>query len=735
MMIQQALNAAVEMHRAGQFEEAARLYQDVLSREHENAEALHMLGVLYHQRGDHARAIELIGRAVFLRPASHVYHANLAEAYRAHGDFELAANSCRLALAIWPDYPEALCNLGAALQGLGKCAEAVPPLRRALELRPTFVVAHNNLGISLRELGNVDGAYEQLRIAVDLEPSFAPARTNLGQLLVDRGDAAEALSHCLEAVRLQPETATLHHNLGNVYRVLERWPEARAAYLEALRLDPDTALTNAHLGLVLQRDGEPLNALPRLRRAVELAPENATYWEWLAGLHDDLDNDRESLACWERVVALAPANASARLSLGWSLQDDCRFDEARLQYEEALRIQPDSGAAHLNLGGLEEELGNMPAAEAEFREALRLQPNFALPHARLAVLLRADLPDDDLAALDRRLLDADLNPGPRARLLFALGQALDARGDYDRAAECAAQANALALEHLPPHRRYTPADHERFVGNMIDAFNPDFFAIKRRPAADGRRPVFIFGLPRSGTTLIEQVLASHPSIHGAGELRLGRRSFESIPAVLDRPGASVALVPALDDDALETLAARHRAELDRLDGGASACIVDKMPDNYMYLGLLALMFPQGVFIHARRDLRDIALSCWMTDFRSIRWANDQDHIAHRCGQYRRFVDHWRAVLPVPVHEVQYEETVSDLEAVARRLVDACGLDWDPACLDFHHNRRPIRTASVAQVRKPLYKSSVARWKRYESSLASLFGNIPTNTPCNASEEP
>ena len=159
--------------------------------------------------------------------------------------------------------------------------------------------------------------------------------------------------------------------------------------------------------------------------------------------------------------------------------------------------------------------------------------------------------------------------------------------------------------------------------------------------------------------------------------------------------------------------------------GALTRVVDKMPDNYMYLGLLAILFPDAAFIHCRRDLRDIAISCWMTNFRSIRWANDPEHIGRRFTQYLRLMDHWRNVLPAPICDVNYEETVDDLEAVARRVIAACGLDWEPACLDFHTTRRPVRTASLTQVRQPVYRKSLARWRNYEQSLAQLLAALPS----------
>ena len=183
-------------------------------------------------------------------------------------------------------------------------------------------------------------------------------------------------------------------------------------------------------------------------------------------------------------------------------------------------------------------------------------------------------------------------------------------------------------------------------------------------------------------------------------------------------------VPHLDGPALRRLAEQHLERLRTLAGDRPDRVADKMPDNYMYLGLMAVVFPRATFIHCRRDLRDIAVSCWMTDFRSIRWANDPEHIASRFQQYRRIMDHWQAVFPTRIHHVDYEETVADTEAVARGLIAACGLEWEPGCLEFHRHDRPIRTASVTQVRQPVYKRSVARWKNYEPSLGELFANLP-----------
>jgi hypothetical protein len=305
-------------------------------------------------------------------------------------------------------------------------------------------------------------------------------------------------------------------------------------------------------------------------------------------------------------------------------------------------------------------------------------------------------------------------------LHFGLAHALDGRGEYAAAAEHLRRGNALELASR--HRRqltYSRADHVQFVDRLLGTFTTDYFEPRKGLGLDTERPVFVFGLPRSGTTLVEQILSSHSQVHGAGELRLGRTSFRS-PAGEDAEDDKVfAALAGLDGDGLRRLARRHLDGLEALGGRASR-IVDKLPDNYLYLGLLALLFPRAKFIHCRRDLRDIAVSCWMTDFRSIRWANDFDDIAERFRQYRRVMDHWRKVLPVAMLEVDYEKVVEEPEEWARRLVAWCGLEWEPACLRFHESRRPVRTASVTQVRQPIYKRSVARWRHYEQDLGPLF---------------
>jgi tetratricopeptide (TPR) repeat protein len=717
------LNLALRQHQLGQLHEAGRMYQAILARNPNHADALHLLGVVAHQLGQQQPATELIGRAIALRPDVAAYHANLGEVWRALGQADRAVASCRTALRLQPNYPEAANNLGLALLALGDTEAAIDQFRAAIQLRPDFAMAHNNLGNTLRGQGNVETAVAEFREAVRCDPCLAEARSNLGQLLCERNDFKEALVHCSEAVRLRPNFPEALSNLGNVLRELGRLDEAKVRYAEALRLNPGIGMIYNNMAQALQEEGNLDNALAWYQEALRLDPNTARIHCNLASAIGEKDMYDEAVARYEVALRLDPNCPEAHNGIGFICHEQGRDDEARTHYETALRVKPDFAPAHCNLGTLLEELNELEEAQKCFRAALRRDPTHGGALGQLATLLRDKLPDEDLAALRRLLAEPDLLEGKRIALHFGLAQVLDARREYAEAAEHLREGNALSLAGCRKRgHAYDRDAHIQFVTDMLATCTPEWFERVRGLGLDSERPVFVVGLPRSGTTLVEQVLASHSQVFGAGELRFTREDFESLPAVMGSDDTAMVCLGRLDREAIRITGQKHLDRLQALNDVASR-IVDKMPDNYMYLGLLAALFPKAKFIHCRRDLRDVAVSCWITNFRQIRWASDPDDIASRFHEYQRLMEHWRAVLPVPLLDIHYEDTVADLEGVARRLVAWCGLEWEPACLAFHETKRPVRTASVTQVRQPVYTRSVARWKHYEPALGDLFARL------------
>jgi tetratricopeptide (TPR) repeat protein len=716
------LTTAIRHHQMGALSEAAQLYQGILARNPQHPDALHLLGVVALQQGNAARAVELISRALALYPKAAAFHCSLGEAYRAMGQLDRAVASSQTALRLQPNYPEAANNLGLALLSQGRTDDAIARFQEALRLRPDFAMVVNNLGNALRTKGDIPGAVAHFRQALTIDPNLVEAHSNLGQLLLEKKDLQGALFHCREAVRLRPTFPEAHNNLGNVLRELGHLPESKACYAEALRLNPNLAMTYNNMGQAIQEEGNLDQALAWYQEALQREPDSARIHSNLASALEEQEKHDDAIARYELALQLDPNYAEAHNGLGWVRHEQGDFEGAMARYRRALALKPDFAPALSNLGMVREELGDFEAALGCFREALQHDPRHSGALAQMALLLRSKLPDADLEMIRARLADPLLAPGQRSALHFGLAQVLDARREFDQAGEHARQANALSLEYWRQRgQSYDPVQHTRFVDELIAAFNPRFFARTRDFGLDTERPIFIVGLPRSGTTLTEQILAGHSQVFGAGELRFGRESFDALATTLAGGPVSNWLT-RLDRHSTRQVAQAHLDQLRQLNAPA-ARVADKMPDNYLYVGLLATLFPRAKFIHCRRDLRDVAVSCWVTNFRHIRWASDVQHIAARFHDYQRLMDHWRQVLPVQVLEVAYEDTVADLEGIAQRLVAWCGLEWEPACLSFHERRQPVRTASVTQVRQPIYTKSVARWKHYEASLGELFGQL------------
>jgi tetratricopeptide (TPR) repeat protein len=724
--MQQVMQQAFNHHQYGRLDEAAELYRQVLAAYPEHADALHLLGVVMHQQGSHAQACELMGRAIAANPGVAVYYANLAEAYRVQGVIDRAVAYGQTALRLQPDSAEAANNLGLAFLAQDKIDDAIAQFRTALTLMPRFAMACNNLGNALRLKGDIPGALAHFRKAIEIDGELAEGHSNLGQLLLEQNHLHEAIVHCQEAVRLRPTFPEAHSNLGNVLRELGRLEQAKHSYAEALRLNPRLAMLYNNMAQALQEEGKLDEALAWYSRGLELDPKLARLHCNLASLCAEKDQHDEAIRRYEIALSLDPNYPEAHTGLGWVWHEQGRYEDAQERYRLALRLKPGFASATCNLGQVREELGDFQEAESYFREALAHDGRLAGAWSQLATLLRGKLADEDLAAMRQLLEDPDLTPDKRGTLHFGLAQVLDARKAYDEAGEHLLQANRISAEEWSKRGQgYDPVLHSRFVDRMIATFTPAFFQRVRDFGVNSERPVFIVGLPRSGTTLTEQILANHSQAFGAGELAFGREDFLRLAGEGGDDNRAFENLSRLNASSAKALANAH---LERLRGlhASAARVADKMPDNYLYLGLLATLFPNAKLIHCRRDLRDIAASCWMTNFRSIRWASNQDHIASRFREYQRLVEHWRQVLPVKVMDVEYEDTVDDLEGVARRLVAWCGLDWEPGCLAFHEGKRPVRTASVTQVRQPIYKRSVARWKHYEKSLGQLFARLASS---------
>ena len=608
-------------------------------------------------------------------------------AHHQAGQLDEAEAIYRQVLKAAPNSGEALHLLGLVSHDRGDSARAMQFIQRALEATPESAAVHLSLGNLLRASDQLDAATKSYRRAIALKPDFAHAHCNLASALSRQGLHEEALESAARAVELMPDLAEAHFNRAAALARRRRFVDAEAAFRKVLALQPDNAAALTELGQVVAELKRFDEAIGIMRRAVELQPDKiGAHLPLAATLVMAMDLDA-SEAAWRKAIDLAPNSARAWAGLGTTMRVVGRFDEARVYFERALALDPDLSDAH---GGLA-VIGQLPSNEAHVDRlrALAASPEVEIEH--------------------------------RVWLSFALGTMLDNAGRYDEAFSSFAEGNAAHRERLAGFGEiYDHAALERQVTGLIQSLNAAFYSAVEPDGNPSETPVFVVGMPRSGTSLVEQIASSHSRVSGAGELSDLPRLCDTVFA--HGQGRSL---EEMDPGLARRLADDYVAKLERL-GKGRARVVDKMPDNILHLGVAALLFPGARVVFCRRDLRDICLSCYFRHFSEpMAFAQDLADCARRALEIERLADHWRNVLPLRMHTIDYEALVADLEGESRRLIAFLGLDWEPACLEFHKTERSVLTASGWQVRQPLYTHSVGRWRHYERHLGPLLQVLET----------
>lgn len=598
------------------------------------------------------------------------------------GRLDEAAGLYRRILAVSRLYPDVLHLLGLIEHQAGAHVSAASLIREAIILEPKHPVYHSNLASALIELGDFAGAQAAARRAIALKPDYVQGHTNLGTAHLRAGDLAAAGDAFRCAVALSPDNAIAHYWLGRSLQDQERFAEAAASYRTVVALAPGFADAHCNLGYALQM----------------------------------MSRSEDAARCCRQAIALSPTYADAHNNLGYILASLGDFDAARASYEQALAHDPVYAAAYNNLGNLYKDIGDLDRAAVAYRKALSIQPDFARVHFNLADIKTFRARDDDFRALEKELARPKSSPVQARYLHFAMGKALEDLGAFEEAFAHFRTGNAIKRASVS----YEEGKILGYLRDMADAY--DDAALKRLAGAGAPSavPIFIVGMPRSGSTLVEQILASHPRVLGGGE----RFDFDAALAAVVPEAPARERAAGLTHAQLRALGEDYLARLPVLEDGR-AHVTDKMPANFMHAGLIHLALPNAKVIHVTRDPADTCVSCYAKLFET---GQDFTYELGELGRYyvacRRVMDHWRAVLPAASFcEISYETLVSNLESETRRLLDFCGLDWDPACLAFHTTARAIQTASATQVRKPLYTSSIGRWKRYEGSIAPLLTEL------------
>jgi tetratricopeptide (TPR) repeat protein len=530
----------------------------------------------------------------------------------------------------------------------------------------------------------------------------------LATQLLQAGRPADAMVPLRDAALLQPSDPVIQHDLGLACLEVGLVPEAIAAFQRAVSSNPRYADAYFRLGIALERLGHLGSAIAAYDRATELLPTLTEAWFRAGALVYMMGHRKEAIGCFRRAAKSGPKTRFGRLGAARALLTEDRDVEAEQVLRKALVLDSGNALAHDLLGNLLAEFGRFEEARECFIRAVAIAPLMAGSYYDLVRCRPVTTADTDLVArMEAAIATPGLEVAHRMRVHLALGKAADDLGDYARAMRQFDAADGLRDSSAS----FDSAAFDTEINRVIERCRSDSIARASELGSKDTTPVLIIGMPRSGTTLVEQIVSSHPEVRAGGELNFWN----------ERGAAWHQISQAGTEARFLREAAAHYLRLLRTIGPRSARVTDKMPFNFLWAGLIHLAFPRAAIIHCRRAAIDTAVSIHQTLFHpGLAFPTGGDKLVAYFRSYQRLTDHWRRVLPADRFiEVEYEDLTREPEAVIRRVIAGCGLSWHEACLRPEHNPRSVKTPSKWQTRQPIYRHSVERWRRYEPWLGPL----------------
>lgn len=615
-----------------------------------------------------------------------------------------------------PSAARAAFDRAVAAMRAGDVTRAERLCRRGLERNPRDGNLHSLLGAALMKRGKPDAAESHLRRTIELLPGAAGGYEGLGEALLQQGKLEEAL-HVLEAARgLEPARVSVLTRMGDVLTQLGRHDAAMRVYRDLVSGHPNEVGALQRLGGAAFRSRLYPEAEAVFMRVVALTPGLYQGWMDLGLVQLQQDKLARAEQSFREAARADPQRAEPHAALGTVLTVAGRHDDAIAQYELALSLDGTNAEALAGLGHVLKTIGERTRSIAAYRRCIEQHPEDGEAYWALANMKTFQFDDREIAAMREQLAGNRLATGQRTSMLFALAYALECRAEFDAAFDLYRRGNES-------HRRRFSYDTRQTAlacDELIRVFSAGFLRARAGHGDPDGSPIFIVGLPRSGSTLIEQILASHSEVEGTHELsELNQVARSTAHGRTDGTGYP-ATVPDLSDEQLRRLGGAYLERTRAFRTGAPR-FTDKMPNNFRHVGLLALILPNASIINARRHPLDTCMSCYKQLFaHGQSFSYDLRELGEYYLLYERLMDHWHEVLPGRVLDVQYETLIQDLEAQSRRLLDHCGLAWEDGCLRFHDNRRAVRSASSEQVRQPIYASGMHRWRNYASHLGPLI---------------
>ncbi len=690
--LQQVINLAVQHHSDGRLAEADAIYREILHEDANQPVALHLSGLIAHQKGDQDTAVALIQRAIEVNPAYFEAHVNLCAVLKGLARFDEAILIYRQALSINPQAADVSYDLGLVLQDTHRLEEAIAAYKRAIEIKPDYFEAHNNLANIYKKLNRFARAESHYRKALTIETSTAELHANLGNMLVKLGRLEEAVAAYRQAIALNPAYVDAHYGLGIALQNAQNWVAAIAAFEDAVALNPTFYRAYNRLGVCEHECGHFDQAIARYQMALEAKPEFS----------------------------------EAHVNLGNSLKSKEKFEDAISHYEKAIELDPGFAIAYDNLCEVLEKTNKVGALRETINRAklnCKIAPRLTL---REAQVLKRD--GDYLAA--RNLLEAQGEIAENARFKSIREQLLgdlcdrldDPKAAFDRFKKSNALSRKMAEGTSVDGRKYLARIEE-----LANCFTPEWVAgwNNLKAVQPPHAPVFLVGFPRSGTTLMEAVLGSHKSVHVVGESAVVTQTLKAARRMLGRAPQGLAGMSKAQQQELQGVYLSGLAE--QAGEGASAnVVIDKMPLNLVEAGLIHRVFPDARFLFVLRHPCDCVLSCFMQNFElNDAMSNflDLQDAAHLYDRTMTLWEQFQQLLPMQVETIRYESLLTDFDETLKPVLGFLELEWDEGVRDYAQRAKHgkiIRTPSYNQVTQPIYRRAENRWRRYKSEMEDVL---------------
>ena len=713
-----------------QYEVALQHALTWLEESPDNSDALYASGLAYLFSEQFEKSNDNLERAIKLSPENAIYIANLGIAYLRAGKTEAAISTLKKAIHIRPDYKLAHYNLGSAYIKNHQADLAIDSFKLLTTNQPDNAEYLCALADATRETGNWLQSIKLYKQTLELDANNCRAHTNMGPLMMHLGQFDDAIKHCQRAIELEPDKTLARKNLGDCYVQTEQLDEAMESYADALEIDNENIDLIVAIGNVWLETAEHAEASSWFYKAARLDNENISAQCGLAQIERELGNLQQALERLQTLLDKEPENIEVLINLSDTHWDDGNADIALQHLNTILKLQPQRTNYYAKVGHILSSAGDIDSALQQYQAALK-QNSKCIPVLNgIATMQRGKLEKQNVKTMQdliaTNITNNKLKPGNLAALHNGLAFYFDGKKQYELAAEHMQQTNNFQQQHKKIRGwQYDTQEHEDHITQLIQTFTPDYFKRVETFGSTDFTPVFIVAMPRSGTTLTEQILARHKNVLGIGERNFISQSFNQLVQVDNK--INLQQLNNITESDIKHLSQNHLNKLNELIRQSNKTditrVVDKMPDNYTLIGWILTLFPNAKIIHLRREPADIALSCWMTQFSSIPWACHKEHISHRIQQYQRIMQHWREVIPDRFIETSYEQLVNNQKQESIRLIEYIGLDWDENCLKFYESDRLIRTASITQVRQPIHNKSIYRWKEYQSHIPELFNSL------------